>query len=553
MKNVRHTTAIVLRKIRGAATAVFLMPARFGMAGGPSSGFEQASPLTAARSFLAFVFPMLVILAIAALIATFGSADHISPFAGLGLAGTLVAKDNRAGEFRAEAQKLRDKLADPATNMTQDEVQKALDGIKTFEARAAAVAGFTPQDEIDRGGGDAEVRQLNPDADIATDDVKDMKGEMDAISKLVRKYFGGPATYLRMLGERTKNSGLFNTNQLKVYNRLQALHKRAIVGTAGDGSGAEYLLPLEQVNDVFSVQGMQPGVAQIARRYPVSGRTLRIPALIQDSVKANADGSGSSSVTRPMASIAAVDIIGEGDEKPERQPRFTQRLLTIYKLAAYTEMGDETVADDFTGKMVPVTIEAIGGAIMDRVNEYTTTDGTGTAMPLGALNAANGALLVVNRQTSQSITTTDIFSMFAAHTFGNGQSAWFINRTALPALFALTLGNNTLITFLPSLNGTPQMMLLGLPVYMGDLNAILGVQGDLALINGGFYAMAIRQALTVESSIHYKFRNDLTAYRFVTRFGGIPIPTDTYAYKAPGGVKQAEHSPFVVLGDDVTS
>ncbi len=63
-----------------------------------------------------------------------------------------------------------------------------------------------------------------------------------------------------------------------------------------------------------------------------------------------------------------------------------------------------------------------------------------------------------------------------------------------------------------------------------DLLPTLGTEGDVALVNGDFYAMGLRQALTVESSIHYKFVNDITTYRFVARAGGIPLPTSTYAY-----------------------
>ena len=123
----------------------------------------------------------------------------------------------------------------------------------------------------------------------------------------------------------------------------------------------------------------------------------------------------------------------------------------------------------------------------------------------------------------------------------------------LPALMALTLTGNNLVTFLQSLNAAPVPTLLGLPIIFTDMAPVLGVKGDLALGNGGFYAYALRQALTVESSIHYKFQNDITAYRFLTRGGGIPIPESEYSYKASGSVKTAPHSPFVVLGDDTAS
>jgi HK97 family phage major capsid protein len=98
------------------------------------------------------------------------------------------------------------------------------------------------------------------------------------------------------------------------------------------------------------------------------------------------------------------------------------------------------------------------------------------------------------------------------------------------------------------------MMLLGYPIVISDFLPTLGVQGDLNLINPAFYAVALRQSLTVESSIHYDFVADVTTYRFFARGGGVPIPDGTYAYKTDGsGNKIDENSPFVTLGDDVTS
>jgi hypothetical protein len=63
-----------------------------------------------------------------------------------------------------------------------------------------------------------------------------------------------------------------------------------------------------------------------------------------------------------------------------------------------------------------------------------------------------------------------------------------------------------------------------------------------------------RREITMESSIHYKFRNDVTAYRFFARAGGLPIPTSKYSFTGNGtNTKTYEFSPFVRLGDDATS
>src|SRR5690606_14646219 len=102
----------------------------------------------------------------------------------------------------------------------------------------------------------------------------------------------------------------------RVHSQVADVQKRAIIGDANDPSGGEFLLPLQQVAEIFRLDNLQQGMMGFARRYAVSGRTLRIPYLVQD------DGD----VTRPGASIANVTIVGEGDEKPAREPSFQQRL-----------------------------------------------------------------------------------------------------------------------------------------------------------------------------------------------------------------------------------
>jgi hypothetical protein len=96
-------------------------------------------------------------------------------------------------------------------------------------------------------------------------------------------------------------------------------------------------------------------------------------------------------------------------------------------------------------------------------------------------------------------------------------------------------------------------MLMGVPIVFSHLVSVLGVAGDLGLIDPDQYAAVARRELTMESSIHYKFRNDVTAYRFFARAGGLPIPTSTYSFASGGVTKTFEFSGFVRLGDDATS
>lgn len=484
------------------------------------------------------------------------SLGHIGSLSGVLAANTaLIAapeKSRRAAVFLAEADKLAARVSDPDVKLTKDELETAMQGIRDYKARAALVAEFTPSDEIQRQERAGTLRIGNRDGNgdggaggqPANEEDLDFRTAVEEIGKDINRYFGGPNSYILKLAQRAGRVYDFSEKQAQVHQRLEKLHQRAIIGTANDVSGGEFLLPLQQVASIFSVDVLQPSIIDIATRYPMAGRTLRIPIAQQ---------TDASNKTRPMSGIANVGIIGEGSSKTEKTPAFNQRILTAYKIAAYTEIGDETLNDDFTGELSPTVQKLIGGQVMNYLGELCSYDGTGSSQPLGAFHTNNGALITVNRTTSQSVTTADVFSMYAKHTFGFGRSVWFANRTVLPALMALTLSGNTLVTWLQNLNAPPTMALLGLPVVLTDMAPVLGVQGDLALGNGGFYAYALRQALTVESSIHYKFQNDLTAFRFLTRGGGIPIPQSEYSYKASGSVKTAPHSPFVVLGDDLAS
>lgn len=443
----------------------------------------------------------------------------------------LVSKNRAANELREQAHKLRADLMDPTASFTAEEVEKRTADIRALEMRAAAAAEFTGDAEIARQGGDEGLVRVDAGADRG--EFAGMKDAQDEVRKELAKGFKNVGAFIRAVAK-----GPANQKEADVLRRVD-LMTRTITGST---NGGEYLLPLTQVPEIFSTSNIQPGLFQYARRYNVPGRSLRIPYLIQDE--------GTTVLNRPMAGkIANVTIVGEGDTKPSREPSFGQRVLTMYKYAAITEFGDELLGDDFTGELPSEVTSAVGGQVVNKINEDITIDGTGSSQPLGAFNTNNGALIKVPRATASTFTAADAFKMYESHTHGPN-SVWMISRKVLAQLFAMQTTNNTMVTFLPNLRDKAPATLLGLPVIVSDLLPALGTEGDVALVNGDFYAMGLRQALTVESSIHYKFVNDITTYRFVARAGGIPLPTSTYAYKVDGsGNKVNPHSPFVVLDE----
>ena len=445
-------------------------------------------------------------------------------------------KNAKANEFLAQADALVKEIADPAVKLTPDEVKQKMDGVEALRQRARAVADLTPERVAEKELGLVKLDVSNGDP------VETTKQEA---SEIVMKVFGSRSRYLLALARRTDPEAKpWTEKQIKAHRTLQDLHKRAIVGAANDASGGEFLLPLTQAPDIFvGAQIIQPGLWERAPRYPCPGRTVRIPYLVQDDVNPH---------TRPLSGISAVSIESEGGEKDEKQPSFAQRTVTAFKYAAYTEWGDETLEDDYTGEGSDVIIRAVGGDLINSVNADVTISGAGTTAPLGALHTNNGALITVNRQTSQTIVAADVFNMLSRGTMGPG-SFFAAHTSTIPQLYSLALSSGSQVTFLSNLRDGAVGQLCGRPLVITPLLSVLGVAGDFALIDPAQYATVARRELTVESSIHYKFRNDLTAYRFHGRFGGAPIPSSEYSFASSGTTATWAFSGFVRLGDDITS
>lgn len=503
----------------------------------------------------------------------------------------LVTKDRQANEYRSRANALLQEILD-AKDLTLDDLKKKEDGAQVLLRKAQIAAGMTADEEVKRRGGDnhtaltrvgtpetrASDGELDLDGDVPDRIVTRMAdgrkrilkrgaAKQEFVRQLVEKNFDGTYDYVQALTNPNARA-MCTKEQVEAINKIIAITRgmvgpssdnkyteflipgmqdimtRTIVGTTGDASGASNLLPLQQVPEIFHYDIQQIGLLQSARRYTVNGRTLRIPIALQTGV-AN---------TRPNAGIANISIVGEASTKPTAEPAFGQQLLTVYKYAAISQFGDETLADDFTGDLQPVVTSLVGGQILNRINEDITISGTNTSMPMGALNTANPSLLTVTRQTANTVTTQDVFKMYSRHTHGP-QSFWLCSRRVVEALFALVLPagstGTSILSFLPDLRGVPQMRILGIPVFVTDLLQVsLGTQGDFNLVNPEFYALAMRRELTIESSIHAAFSQDVTTYRMLARAGGIAIPDGTYAYASSGtssGVKVDPHSPFTQL------
>lgn len=279
-------------------------------------------------------------------------------------------------------------------------------------------------------------------------------------------------------------------------------------------------------------------IASRVRRIPIGANAngVRINAIDEDS---RVDGSR-------WGGIQAY-WINEADLKVASKPKFRQIEIQLQKLVGLCYATDELLQD--AAALEAVIQQAFPQEITFKV-EDAIINGTGSGQPLGIMNS--GAVLSVAKDTSDTtptVSTPDVLNMWSRLWTRSRMSAvWFINPDVEPKLYPLTLGSGTAVQLLYFPPGTANNSgqygkLLGRDVIPTEHNATLGTPGDILLADMGEYIMADKGAPQAASSIHVRFLNDETTFRFVYRVDGQPT------WKKPLTPKNGSStlSPFVAL------
>lgn len=240
--------------------------------------------------------------------------------------------------------------------------------------------------------------------------------------------------------------------------------------------------------------------------------------------------------------------LGEGQTKLASKPEFDMLEMKLKKLAAICYATDELLED-------ATALEGLITNIFPQEMAFTIDDailyGTGVGQPLGIVNS--GATVIVPKVTSQPAKTVvyeNTLAMLAAfYESGGSQPVWIINRNVLPQLatMSLTIGNGGVPVWMPANGavGARNSTLHGYPVVIIEQAETLGTAGDIWLVDLQQYLLIEKGGVKQDTSIHVRFINDETCFRFVKRVDGQPIPTAPLTpYKGAAGEK---HSPFVTL------
>lgn len=235
----------------------------------------------------------------------------------------------------------------------------------------------------------------------------------------------------------------------------------------------------------------------------------------------------------------------EGAALTASQANFSRIVLDAKKLTAYTEIPNELIADSigsFMAFMDDIFPEALGF-----YEDYAFIQGTGVGEPLGFLKSA--AMISVTKEAGQAndtIVWENIVKMYSRMLPNSlNRAVWICSIDTFPELatMALSVGTGGSAIWLNNGQVGPPMTILGRPVIFSEKVPKLGDLGDLNFVDLGFYLVGDRQVMSAMSSPHFKFQNDVTAYRIIERVDGRPWLQSAITPKNSG----ATLSPFVQL------
>lgn len=374
--------------------------------------------------------------------------------------------------------------------------------------------------DSERSSYDASMQKLKDvNASIARqEEIMRLEGELTgALVEGTADSPAQPKKVFKSLGEQLqaiRNASISG----RIDPRLQQFNAAASGTSEAVPSDGGFLVQTDFSEQLLQRTYASGQIAQRVTRYPISAQSnrLKINAIDEDS---RVDGSRWGGVQAFWAN--------EADTFTAAKPKFRQIELALNKLTGLCYATDELLQD-------AVALEAV---IMDAFpKEFTfkvedaIVSGTGVGQPLGLLNS--GAVITVSKDsgdTTPTVSTNDVLNMYSRLFSTSRQNAvWLINQDVEPKLYPLTLGSGTavqLLYFPPGTLNNPDPnygRMLGKPVIPVEHCATLGTPGDIILADLSQYVMSDKGAPQAASSIHVRFLNDETTFRFIYRVDGQP-------------------------------
>ncbi|MGN6311283.1 MAG: phage major capsid protein [Xanthobacteraceae bacterium] len=301
----------------------------------------------------------------------------------------------------------------------------------------------------------------------------------------------------------------------------------ALGSNEGAGTTGGFLVDEEIAETLWARVYATGSILRRCTKISVGKREIRIPGI------ADAGGSGS-------ARFGGVSVVWTDEADPSTQTRPLVNLLRMHlkKLLATAYATDELLTD---AGALAATIERLFGLAATFEIEKSIVAGTGIGAPLGVLNSP--ALITVPKESEQeagTIVPKNLSNMVArlwgpAHT----NAVWLMGNEAFSKLLELEEDGADYVETGPD----GQRLLHQMPIALCEYTAPLGEAGDILLGDFSQYLIAEKESEFI-SSIHVKFIEDETAFKFRFRTDGQPA----WASPITPENSTVTQSPFVALG-----
>ena len=239
--------------------------------------------------------------------------------------------------------------------------------------------------------------------------------------------------------------------------------------------------------------------------------------------------------------------VAENSAVTTSAPTFAEMELKLKKAAAAVYVTEEQLQDTaaLESYIMRIMPEELRFGVEDSI-----LNGDGVGKPLGILNAA--CLVTVAKEVGQAaatITAQNIVKMWSrmwARSVTN--AVWLVNQDVFPQLFNLSvpIGTGGALVFMPpaGISGAPYGTLFGRPVIVHESSATLGTVGDIVLADLREYQGIEKGGIQSASSIHVRFLEGESVYRFIYRVDGQPTWRSALTpFKGAGNTV----SPFIAL------
>lgn len=323
----------------------------------------------------------------------------------------------------------------------------------------------------------------------------------------------------------------------------ERLHKiRAASGLNEDYSDADggFLVQSDFMVDMMRESFDTGQLARRCRRIPISSASNSVE-IVQLDETSRADGSRFGGVRAFWAA--------EAGTVNASQPKFRTMKLVADKMMAFCYASSEVLSD------APALNALIRQAFVEEfafILDAAIIEGDGAGKPLGLLNStAMQTVPKENAQTADTVQFANVSKMRNNYVTKKCRSSgvWLINQevlTELEKMYVPLGSSNGLPVYMPAgQRGLENDTLYGREIIEVEACSKLGDLGDIMFVDLQEYAIVEKAAIDGQTSIHVRFLNDETCFRFTARVSGGPLwKTPLTPYKATTGRKI---SPFAVL------